>query len=487
MGKHDHCCVPLCTSRRDDGQMRAFHHFPPPEQASFREQWILAIRRDLGDSFQISASTVVCSGHFIDDDYSGEAPPRTKEDREARRGKRSVYRLKPGVVPKFSKKERERALRVRRPPRVRDPASTVSLPRQTKRKLALSKEEEEIHLLKEQVSELQSELKATSERFQSEVDELKRARFSYENLRKQSESSGDSIFEFYTGLSLPAFDCLWDFIEASEGNILSSLSTGSVGGRGRKSTLSLHDQILFVLMRLRLGLLEKDLAFRFGVSESSVSRIFVKWINYLYLRLGLLPIWPSWENVQATMPECFKEAYPSTFIIIDATELFVEVPGSLSLQSQNYSSYKSHTTHKSLLGIAPNGCITFVSELFTGSISDRTLTQQSGILDLMKLVPPGKSVMADRGFEIQDLLVPAGLLLNIPPFRNASGTLSEANVKTTQQIARVRIHVERVIGQVKRTYRILQGMIPLTMEGTINQVWTVCCLLCNFKGPIINE
>ena len=93
--------------------------------------------------------------------------------------------------------------------------------------------------------------------------------------------------------------------------------------------------------------------------------------------------------------------------------------------------------------------------------------------------------MADRGFEIQGLLVPTQHILNIPPFRDQSGKLSEKDVLFTQQIARVRIHVERVTAQVK-TFRILQGAIPLRLDGSIDQTWTVCCLLTNFKGPIIS-
>ena len=107
------------------------------------------------------------------------------------------------------------------------------------------------------------------------------------------------------------------------------------------------------------------------------------WLNFLYLRLALIPIWPRWEDVETTTPAAFKEMYPNTFAIIDATELKCETPSSLSLQSQLYSSYKSHTTLKGLVAIAPNGAFVFVSELFAGSISDRQLFQESGILDLL--------------------------------------------------------------------------------------------------------
>ena len=221
-----------------------------------------------------------------------------------------------------------------------------------------------------------------------------------------------------------------------------------MSGAGPHSTLSEQDQLLIVLIRLRIGAAERDLSIRFGVSESTVCRIFQKWINYLYLRLGSLPIWPSWESVERSMPNCFRESYPTTFAIIDATELYCEVPASLSLQSQCYSSYKSHTTMKGLVAIAPNGAIIFISTLYSGSISDRELTIKSGLLELLQIVPKNKSIMADRGFDIQDLLAKSDILLNIPPFKCASH-LQKEDVITTQRIDRVRIHVERVIAQVK--------------------------------------
>ena len=52
------------------------------------------------------------------------------------------------------------------------------------------------------------------------------------------------------------------------------------------------------------------------------------------------------------MPACFKANYPATRIIIDCTELFIEMPSSFRAQSQTYSSYKSHNTAKGLAGIA---------------------------------------------------------------------------------------------------------------------------------------
>ena len=84
------------------------------------------------------------------------------------------------------------------------------------------------------------------------------------------------------------------------------------------------------------------------------------------------------------MAECFRANYPDTFIVLDATELCTEIRSCLALQSLLYSSYKSRTTLKDLIVISPNGSIYFVSELWSGSISDRELVIKSVMFCLSK-------------------------------------------------------------------------------------------------------
>ena len=85
------------------------------------------------------------------------------------------------------------------------------------------------------------------------------------------------------------------------------------------------------------------------------------------------------------MAECFRANYPDTFIVLDATDLCTEIRSCLALQSQLYSSYKSRKTLKDLIGISPNGSIYFVSELWSGSISDRELVIKSVMFCLSKI------------------------------------------------------------------------------------------------------
>ena len=93
-----------------------------------------------------------------------------------------------------------------------------------------------------------------------------------------------------------------------------------------------------------------------------------------------------------------------------------------------FSSYKNHNTFKALVGISPDGVITFVSWLYPGCISDKELTRKSGILDLLE---EGDSVMADRGFDIEKDLILLGVKLNIPPFLRGKTQLTEKELIET--------------------------------------------------------
>lgn len=183
------------------------------------------------------------------------------------------------------------------------------------------------------------------------------------------------------------------------------------------------------------------------------------------------------------MPSEFKEKYPTTRVIIDCTEVRCEMPSSLLLNSELFSSYKNHVTLKALVGISPGGAITFISQLYTGSISDREIVMRSGLLS--QQFDDKDSVMADKGFQIQDLL-PLGVSLNIPPFLGGDSQMSEEDVIKTQQIASLRIHVERAINKIKN-YHIWDTVIPLSAFGVVNQMWSVCAFMCNIQNPLISE
>lgn len=117
------------------------------------------------------------------------------------------------------------------------------------------------------------------------------------------------------------------------------------------------------------------------------------------------------------MPKFFKELYLKEVVIIYAVEFCMQSPSALDLNSACYSSYKGTTTMKGLVGISPLLVVSFMSELYTGSISHKELTKASG---LYKLLCPGDKIMDDKGLDIQDDLAIYGVTLNIQAFLKGS-------------------------------------------------------------------
>ena len=83
--------------------------------------------------------------------------------------------------------------------------------------------------------------------------------------------------------------------------------------------------------------------------------------------------------------------------------------------------------------------------------------------------------MADKGFDIQHLLAPKKAILNIPPFMGGKEQLTLQEEADTRRIASVRIHVERAIERIKN-YRVLQGVIPISIHAQLDQIWFICCI-----------
>lgn len=121
-------------------------------------------------------------------------------------------------------------------------------------------------------------------------------------------------------------------------------------------------------------------------------------------------------------------------------------------------------TYISFAGCTPNGAVSFVSDLFEGSISDRENVAKSRLLDLLK---DGDLVLADRGFTIKDMTDEINVHLNITAFLKGRDRLTAEEEIQTKIIARQRIYVEHVVGRIKN-FRLLTKTIPLTMQGILS-------------------
>ena len=292
----------------------------------------------------------------------------------------------------------------------------------------------------------------------------------------------DENIRFYTGL--PS----WEILMVAFEHVAKYITR-------RTQSLNRFQEFAMVLIKLRLNVPFQDLAYRFVVSISTVSRIFSSWMVVMDARLAPLISWPDRERLWRTMPMSFQYAFgKQVTVIIDCFEVFIERPTNLLARAQTFSNYKHHNTIKILIGITPQGTVCFVSEAWGGRTSDKYLTENCGFLENLL---PGDMVMADRGFTICESVGLKQAKLVIPAFTKGKSQLDPVDVERTRGIANVRIHVERIIGLLRRKYTILEGTLPTdflssnrggtpdTKIPTIDKIVRVCSALVNLCPPII--
>lgn len=354
--------------------------------------------------------------------------------------------------------------------------------------------ENEVKLLEDKINILNAKINMfakdtglhTSENEQSYTDDHCKSQnfFSWKSIKDD-----DKLFKFYTGISYALFESIWGLLGDpkyklsywNRDNMDTEKTPTKKTGPARK--VQPKDEFFLTLVRLRLGCLHEDLAYRFGISSSHVSTIVITWIQFLFKSFKEIEplFFPSLKEIpKCTIPRCFKK-FKNIRVIIDCTEIFTQQSADFRKQGNMYSNYKSNSTVKFLIGILPNGTICFISDGFEGSISDNEIVRQSGFLDKIN---PKDMVLADRGFLIKEDLMKKKAYLNIPPFLGNRNRFTDVEEAKTKAIAKCRIHVERAIEKMKK-FRIIKHTVPLSLTPMVSQMTFVIGMLVNFQQPLV--
>ena len=91
-------------------------------------------------------------------------------------------------------------------------------------------------------------------------------------------------------------------------------------------------------------------------------------LDMMAAKLSHLIKWPDRDTLQETMPFSFKRFFKECCVIIDRTQVFIERPSDLLARPQVWSNYKHYSTLKFLIGITPQGTISYVSPCAGGTI-----------------------------------------------------------------------------------------------------------------------
>ena len=118
------------------------------------------------------------------------------------------------------------------------------------------------------------------------------------------------------------------------------------------------------------------------------------------------------ESLVNIKPQRFKNVIQDIHSVIDASEIFIETPNNPDYQQKTWSEYKHHNTLKVLIIATPNLFKKFLSKTYKGAISVKKLTLKSQYFEKLSIY---STIMADKGFNIENECLSYNLSLYIPP------------------------------------------------------------------------
>ena len=322
---HKCCAAANCNNRSENRPDLSFHEFPSDKQR--KKTWEIRMKR--GDAyFATVGNKFCCSEHFLSTDFK----PSLTGHRRSRN---------PGAVPSVfwwtkandQEESLSRAKRLQARCEASEFAKAEVSTRHNKEQQAeirdrSNEENDTVVYGPPTLEEWIKVVKKENERLLHELQESKSKERIYKFCLERFSGSSEDI-KFYTGFpDYPTLIEFWKYVEPCASNLTyysylrdnsDSINLGNqfpyLGGKQKKfagsnvgcrRTLQPIDELWLFLTRLRLGLFERDLAFRFNISEPVVSDIIITWANFLYLMLGSLSIWPSKEQIKQYLPEVFK-------------------------------------------------------------------------------------------------------------------------------------------------------------------------------------
>ncbi|XP_069117620.1 uncharacterized protein [Argopecten irradians] len=458
------CSVPGCHGRGG-------HEFP--KDLERRKLWMQAIRREDECTRKIwtpTKTSVVCKAHFSPDDYTqqtihGKTP--------------SVSRLKSAAVPsifcwtqpesKSASNRKERAV-LRENTRINiDNVCTKQLEQQFNNCVDL--QEEVVYVTESDSDTVISSVgnENVDKSTQTHTGASKIPMFSVEQF-----ANDDTTIHFYTGL-----ESYLKFMF-----VLSTLGQAAYCLKYiffQIDTVSVEDQFFMTLMKLRRYTTNFELSKFFSISDSSVKNIVYTWIIFMSKQWQEINIWPSRSLVRYFAPSDFKAKFPTTRVIVDGTECPIKKPRAPKAQQGTFSTYKNRNTIKILVGSTPGGLVNYVSTAYGGCTSDRQIVERCR---LVNICDPGDSVMADKGFNVQDLFARMDVTVNIPTFFKKRNRINSKTLLRDRRISSKRVHIERVIG-LGKTFKILTNPLNSTETKLSSHITFCCYMLCNFKTCII--
>lgn len=491
------CVVAGCRNRRTPGTTLSFYRFPrDPER---KQRWIAAVNRE---GWVPNEGSRLCSTHFISGkqvknprspDYvpsvftSAPLSPNMKEASVCEMYDKQEAQVEAANALLFLQGqgrflEDHGQISSQEPESV---SSSLSSCDEEDDKIEDGIEDEisltSVNQRGRAVQSIPSEYESSLEALKKENTELRES-IEKMSLTEASFKNDPEKVRFYTGL--PNY-----FVFET---VMLLLVPHMKGDKNAK--LSKFQQLLLTLMRLRLDLRNQDLAYRFGVKVATVTRTVHRIINIMFTTLVPTAVfWPSRVELRKNLPAALRCTYPDCAVIIDCFRVSLEKAFSVDVNQEVTSTALTTPAQstvnelKYVIGVAPQGVVTFVSRGSPGHVSDKNLVESSGLL--CKLLP-GDVVLAEHDFDIGGLVGARNAELKITSSSYTENSQSGEDFSLVGALSdkvNIHRHVGKVIDMVKRRYSMLTGPVesPFTViertsnVSTFDKIVQVACALNN--------
>lgn len=243
---------------------------------------------------------------------------------------------------------------------------------------------------------------------------------------------------------------------------------------------TLRDNVIFCLCKLRLGLSFATLSVLFKLEKVKVAKdMFHNIVKLLAKNLKKLIYWPVKHEILSDMPKCFVP-YSSTRVVLSTLVIPIqdETPNCAKCKKIFVSKEGVLKTLKVMLGLTPNGKVSFVSLVYAGSNTDEKIFFCTRLLE--KLIPSEDAVMLSKDMDIGAAScleqITFYALPKLGPYRT-----TVADVIETKNLTESMVYVERTLRKIK-TFKILQSEYSWNLFPYLNDVIITIASLANLNN-----
>jgi hypothetical protein len=249
---------------------------------------------------------------------------------------------------------------------------------------------------------------------------------------------------------------------------------------------TVEDKLLFILTYLKINPIQEIHGQMFDMSRTNVSKWFHLLHDVLNLALKQQQCLPA-RNVQeltlllqsmdSGADETDTDSGTNTDVDVslrffhDGTERPICRPKDPDDQKFYYSGKSKQHAVKNVLVVEEAGYIDYLSATYEGKAHDKRIADESGYS-----LPEGSVLFQDTGFQGFYL---DGVTVVQPKKKPKGGTLTSEEKAENRRISSIRVHVEHIIGSVKR-FSIVRETIRFWCDIVRDKVMETCCGLHNF-------